>query len=166
MARVAAHLDRLSAGDESNAVIDAADAVNLMTVHAAKGLEFPIVFVVNLGRGSGGARSPIRVIEAAANGDVAVSVGDYTSDADEDLAVREREETKRLLYVALTRARDRLYLAASFDGERFRPARGSLGEVLPPSLIDVIGAARNGTPRIAEWTSGGSRHRIHVRSTG
>ena len=40
-ARIAAHLDRLAVGDEANAAIDALDAVSLMTVHAAKGLEFP-----------------------------------------------------------------------------------------------------------------------------
>ena len=53
LARVADHLEQLAVGDESNAAIDAQDAVSLMTVHAAKGLEFPIVFVVNMGRGTG-----------------------------------------------------------------------------------------------------------------
>src|SRR5207248_6868387 len=37
LARIADHLERLAIGDESNAAIDAIDAVSLMTVHAAKG---------------------------------------------------------------------------------------------------------------------------------
>ena len=52
--RIADHIDSLTAGDESNAVLEALDAVNLMTVHASKGLEFPIVFVVNLAKGASG----------------------------------------------------------------------------------------------------------------
>jgi ATP-dependent helicase/nuclease subunit A len=134
LARVADHLDQLALGDESNAAIDARDAVSLMTVHAAKGLEFPIVFVVNMNRGTGNARAPIRVSAGAGGAEPSVAVADYQSEADEDAVAREREETKRLLYVALTRARDRLYLSGAVPNGMFRPTRGSLGEVLPVSL--------------------------------
>jgi ATP-dependent helicase/nuclease subunit A len=149
LARVAEHLDQLAVGDEANAAIDAMDAVSLMTVHAAKGLEFPIVFVVNLGRGTGGIRAPIRVASDAA-GTAFVSVADYQSEADEDALARDREETKRLLYVALTRARDRLYLSAIVQDGACRMGRGSLGEVLPVSLRDgfVEAAAR---PASVTW---------------
>ena len=80
LARIAEHLDSLTAGDESNAVIEALDAVNLMTVHASKGLEFPIVFVVNLAKGASGPPKPVRVI---ANGEdePSVSVGPFVSGA-------------------------------------------------------------------------------------
>ena len=46
-----------------------------------------------------------------------MSVGPFVSEMDEAERAREKHETKRLLYVALTRARDRLYLASALkDG--------------------------------------------------
>ncbi len=141
LARIVAHLDRLAVGDEANAAIDALDAVNLMTVHAAKGLEFPVVFVVNLARGTGNWRDPIRVAADPASEAPSVAVGDYQSEADDDDRSRDREETKRLLYVALTRARDRLYLGSVLKDGKIQPGRGSLAEVLPGSLLEAINAA-------------------------
>jgi len=154
LGRLAQRLDRLSAGDESNAVVDAVDAVNLMTVHAAKGLEFPVVFVVNLARGSGGARAPIRVSPGAAPED-AVAVGDFQSEFDTDQDAREIEETKRLLYVAITRARDRLYLSTITEKGDFKPRKGSLGLVLPASMHGIFSAASSASAGGAEiaWTA-------------
>jgi len=158
LGRIAAHLDRLAVGDESNAVIDALDAVNLMTVHAAKGLEFPIVFLVNLARGTGGYRDPIRVSANPGGDDVSVAVGDFRSDADDDNGEKEREETKRLLYVALTRARDRLYLGSALKDGILQPGRGSLAEVLPASLVEQMSIA-DGHLSVIEWrASSGAVH--------
>jgi ATP-dependent helicase/nuclease subunit A len=161
LARVAEHLDHLAVGDESNAPVDARDAVSLMTVHASKGLEFPIVFVVDLARGTGGSRDPIRVFVDPADqddGDVSVSVGDYQSEADEDVAAREREETKRLLYVALTRARDRLYLATTVRDGVIQPARGSLAEVMPLSLLATIAASAASRHDSTVWEGASGAH--------
>jgi ATP-dependent helicase/nuclease subunit A len=160
LARIADHLDRLAIGDESNAAIDAIDAVNLMTVHAAKGLEFPIVFVVNVGRGTGSVRPPIRI--ATSSGGVAtVAVADFQSEADDEAQTREREETKRLLYVALTRARDRLYLVATAQNGVCRMNRGSLGEVLPASFVSLFAqAAGSAMIGSAAWTGGGGRSHV------
>jgi len=152
LSRIAEHLEQLSVGDESNAAIDAVDAVSLMTVHAAKGLEFPVVFLVNIGRGTGGVRAPIRVAQDAA-GEASVAIADYQSEADEDALARDREESKRLLYVALTRARDRLYLSATVQNGQCRMTKGSLGEVLPQSFKDLFvqAALRDAAPSAAIW---------------
>jgi ATP-dependent helicase/nuclease subunit A len=168
LGRIANHLERLAVGDESNATIDAVDAVSLMTVHAAKGLEFPIVFVVNIGRGTGGARAPIRVSAGVGHppGDASVAIADYQSEADEDTQAREREETRRLLYVALTRARDRLYLSATAQDGKCRMGRGSLGEVLPAnvrSLFDTAAKEGGREPVSLSWSAGGgSMHIFHA----
>jgi ATP-dependent helicase/nuclease subunit A len=158
--RIAEHLDRLAVGDESNAAIDAVDAVSLMTVHAAKGLEFPVVFIVNMGRGTGNARAPIRVGLDAAD-EPSVAIADYQSESDEDAQAREREEAKRLLYVALTRARDRLYLSATSQHGVCRTGRGSLGEVLPRSLVALF--AQSGIDKTVAWTAASGRAHSFTR---
>jgi superfamily I DNA/RNA helicase len=86
-----------------------------------------------MGRGTGGIRAPIRVTDDA-GGEASVAIADYQSEADEDVSAREREESKRLLYVALTRARDRLYLSATVKDGQCKMGKGSLGEVLPASV--------------------------------
>ena len=139
----------LTGGDESNAVVEALDSVNLMTVHAAKGLEFPIVFVVNLAKGASGPPKPVRV-SVDIHEEPSVSVGPFISDTDEAERERERHETRRLLYVAVTRARDRLYLSSTLKEGTLVPGRGSLAEVLPESCRKLLGRAATELSR--SWT--------------
>lgn len=163
LARVAAHIEQLAVGDESNAAIDAHDAVSLMTVHASKGLEFPIVFVVSMNRGTGTGRAPIRVVPDL-RGEASVAIADYQSEADEDAGARDREETKRLLYVAVTRARDRLYLSGSVVNNVFRPTRGALAEVMPDGVRRLFVAASTGTSDVMWATDQGHAHRFVART--
>ena len=163
MARVAEHIDHLS-GDVSNAIVEAFEAVQLMTVHAAKGLEFPIVFLVDVGRGTGTQVPAIRVVTGPSDGTPSVSVWPYRTAADEDERLGDLEETKRLLYVAATRARDRLYLAAATRDGKVAVNRGSLGEVLPPDFTATLEHAIQASATRLEWTgSSGHTHVLVVR---
>ena len=158
--RIAEYLDALTAGDESNAVLEAVEAVNLMTIHASKGLEFPIVFVVNVSKGASGIPKPIRV-----SGDE-VAIGSLVSEIGEEEKSREHEETKRLLYVGLTRARDRLYLASVLKDGEAKPGRGSLATVLPVSFTAMFGrAAATGEDEIG-WASASGIHTFRICRTG
>jgi len=167
-AQLTDYIDRLSLGDESSAVIDALDAVHLMTVHASKGLEFPVVWVVNIARGTGQRRDPIRVsADGEGHEPASVAVGDFQSDADEQQGAKDREETRRLVYVALTRARDRLYLASVLKDGVLRAGRGSLAAVLPPDLVSLFGAAGEGVEGGASLTwhpPSGVEHRLVIRA--
>ena len=150
--RLASYFETLRAGDDSNAIVEAAGAVNLMTIHAAKGLEFPIVFVVNLHAAGRGRSGGFSVIEQGPTGAPEVTFGSTPATALEDR--RELEELRRLMYVAATRARDRLYFAAEVDrngGVRRGPR--SLAGLLPASLTTRFVEAYATTEPEVVWTT-------------
>jgi len=100
---------------------EAADVVRLLTVHKAKGLEWPIVVVPDLTRKPGGGRGPdVRVsaglgpIPRMELPDGKRTWGAIGRMVDEQAGAREVAERRRLLYVALTRARDMLILSSSY----------------------------------------------------
>ncbi len=126
------------------------DAVRLMTIHAAKGLEFPVVCVADLGRKPNnqspdllvdGQRIGLRLVRL--DGGESVKTLDYEELLGERRR-REGEEEDRILYVAMTRARERLILCGSANLERWpSPSATPIAWVAPaldaglPELLAV-----------------------------
>jgi len=119
-------IDALEEQDEdfgaAPSVAPSADAVRIMSIHAAKGLEFPIVFVAALGRAFNLSDARGRLIFDRDRG-IGLNVIDrekmieYPSAAHRQVSsaveLATRGEELRILYVALTRARERLVLVGS-----------------------------------------------------
>ncbi len=150
---VAGHLRTLvEAGDDPSTVeLDGGpDAVSVLTVHKAKGLEFPTVYLVGLVDGrfpASDRRDPLTVPVALVGG--AVSSGD----------AHLREE-RRLFYVGMTRARDELIMtnAADYAGRRVRRVSPFVLEALDLPRVDAgAGASRSADPieRLAGFAAPG-----------
>jgi ATP-dependent DNA helicase UvrD/PcrA len=107
------------------------DAVNILTVHSSKGLEFPVVFLVNLIKDRFPSRErkeqlpipPPLFKEQLPEGDYHI------------------QEERRLFYVAMTRAKDMLFLAASKiygEGKRERKLSPFIAESLGLEIVEKI----------------------------
>ena len=144
---------RASVAREPDApVTDAdSDAVRLMTIHAAKGLEFDVVAIADLGRqGRGdvpdllvdGERLGLRLVTL--DGSAGVPALSFAALREERLAAEALEE-RRILYVAMTRARERLLLSGAVNPERWpapRPTAPPLGWLGPALAEDLAGELR------------------------
>src|SRR5262249_8814164 len=106
-----------SAEPEAQLVGEQDDVVRLMTIHQAKGLEFPVVILVDLARPADRSTEPVvlddelGILASAVTGAGAFSVRQARIvEWREREADRDRAERARLLYVACTRARDLLVM--------------------------------------------------------
>ncbi len=119
---------------ETDNLDNAAQATTLLTLHAAKGLEFPVVFITGLEEG--------------------VLPHSRSLDSEDELA-----EERRLFYVGLTRAKDHLYLSHAFrrttwgDSSVSVPSR-FLNDI-PETLLDGGAAGqrrRQSVDRASTWS--------------
>jgi DNA helicase-2/ATP-dependent DNA helicase PcrA len=154
---VAAFLETVSLVADADQLPDDASNVVLMTLHTAKGLEFPDVFLIGL---EDGVFPHLR------------SLGEP----------EELEEERRLCYVGITRARERLYLSHAwsrslFGSTQYNPPSRFLKEI-PEQLTRLVEGSRSrgrssgggggswGRDRIVEAASRPASATRPVRSTG
>ena len=136
-----------AAGEGESQVDDQGDVVHLLTIHKAKGLEFPIVVLVGGARGSGWrGGEPIvdrvrRRLAVKLKAELpGAAARDLEPRAYTALCANEKKmaasEARRLLYVAATRARDRLVISVfgqltKKDGDPADVLLGAIAEALP-----------------------------------
>jgi ATP-dependent helicase/nuclease subunit A len=184
LAEVLAEIGQLRAAEAASEAppAETADAVRLMTIHAAKGLEFPVVFVAALHQRGRSELDPIcfsprhgfgvkwRVPESREG----VADPIYAV-AQEELKAKNAAEEMRLLYVAMTRAEEHLALSYSVGehgggsewsrlvGERIGIKKGNAecdevrwinGRRTPARVVVALQAARNTFPPPAAAETG------------
>jgi DNA helicase-2/ATP-dependent DNA helicase PcrA len=143
--RLTAFLEEVALVSDQDELAETKDRVTLLTLHTAKGLEFPVVFIVGLEE---------NVLPHSRSMDVP----------------DEMEEERRLMYVGVTRAKDQLYLVRAF--RRMLYGRGQVNE--PSRFLRDALAARgvtadrglsNGSSSWS-WPSGSSTDRTVEDSWG
>ncbi|MBM4435407.1 MAG: hypothetical protein FJ028_10005, partial [Chloroflexi bacterium] len=120
---LAAFLEEVAlVSDIDDPAADQPDAVTLITLHAAKGLEFPVVFLAGLEEGL---LPHLRALDDAS----------------------QMEEERRVCYVGMTRARERLYMTRArrrfqYGNLRANPASRFLGDLPADEIASPVGAPR------------------------
>jgi len=131
---LASLLERLSLVADVDSYEEAEDSVTLITLHQAKGLEFPVVFIVGLEEG--------------------LLPHSRSMESEDQL-----EEERRLCYVGITRAKERLYLLRAFrrgfmGGSGPATASRFLRE-LPPHLLAPARTSRSAAEPKSPWGAWG-----------
>ena len=128
-------LEEITLSSDIDGVEETEDSVTLMTLHSAKGLEFPVVFLVGMEEG--------------------IFPG-YKSIGEE----KEIEEERRLAYVGITRAKERLFLTCSkqrtiFGSTSYNQISRFVREI-PPSMLDGYEEIEkeNDMPMVADYDDG------------
>jgi ATP-dependent helicase/nuclease subunit A len=156
---------RLIRPREGEATLEGADlgAVRIMTIHNAKGLEFPVVCVADLGRDG---REDDALLDISDDGRIALKIAsleDGLVDSQDRAELREARrdaddlEERRVMYVALTRAQERLIVSGATDFEKW-PAAKPLGapanwiwRALAPDLPDRVASDDVGGESVRDW---------------
>jgi ATP-dependent helicase/nuclease subunit A len=146
-----------------------ADVVRLLTIHAAKGLEFKVVIVADAGRDTGRPPDPDEIV-ALSDGRFGFkvvhptrgrreAVFDYEAVRDAD-AESSRAERLRLYYVAMTRAIDRLIVSGAIDPAREADRETPIGWVL--RRLDALGEVVEASADPIELERNGARFLLRV----
>jgi ATP-dependent helicase/nuclease subunit A len=173
---VAHQQDALSGAEPDAPVADGEEnAVRLMSIHAAKGLEFGVVCVADLGRAQNlgvgdllvdGDRIGLRLARLDGSGTTPSLAWEELS---EERKQAQAEEEDRILYVAMTRARERLLLSGAVDLERWpeqklgAPAISWLGPALSPELPTDVQTLHPPVRELAVDARDGTQVRVGLR---
>ena len=147
----AAELDAGAPTPDAPLEVGADEAVRLMTIHGAKGLEFPVVIVADLGRDGGGGTPPVIVRDGRVglrlprvdDGEPRDIAFDY-AELDLERTEAEAREERRIMHVAVTRAERLLILSGTFRASK---GWGDAGLPAPGARVDGPRAVRRGRRR-------------------
>ena len=160
---------------EATVLREKKEGVQIMTIHKSKGLEFPIVFCSFLGsRGKNDTSDPLYTYNGNLVFDSTKITKKILNKLDKE---REDAEVKRLLYVAMTRAENYLFLTGSYklksDGSfsletgkllltylnsiNFVPEKGSYYKIPALETVNVTAKLENHTDRKENLTYDGAR---------
>ena len=127
-------LENVSLVADIDTMNESNDAVILMTFHSAKGLEFPVVFMVGMEEG--------------------VFPGYRSMNEDSEM-----EEERRLCYVGITRAREQLFMTGAFSRTLFGSTTynrmSRFLKEIPQNLIDGLETSSNKKDTLMSWDSTG-----------
>ncbi|MCI1208156.1 MAG: UvrD-helicase domain-containing protein [Treponema sp.] len=137
-------LASLSFSGDSDSELDTKDisypverpgAVHIMTIHKSKGLEFPVVFIVNVNKKRKTGTRNTDYVFCSEDGTISLNTGSgrlnyFFRKQKEEHERKNDAELRRLLYVAVTRAEREVFITGSWDGPEKLP------DYVPPVLND------------------------------